>query len=346
MGNGRAVVSWDQVRAWRDDLRNRQPPPTGLSVQGAHEAWHASLASLDDEALKTVADMGLAPWKRAAVVCASTVFTAPIEWCAVLLGRGSEVVLKVPSSWPQMARPLVEAARAVGLPLHATTDPTAMHSASYVVAMGSDASIADIRSTLSPEIQFEPHGHRFSAAWIGGASLEDDALVPADFSDPYGALAADAALHDGRGCLSPLVLLTTDPDAADRLAEALGRAEERWPRGEISDLEAASIRTRGALATATGTVRSGGGWSVHALPAQHWQPVALPRSLAVVHVENREHAAAVLAPFWSVLSTIGTDQPWPDAPRTCRLGRMQRPPLVRYHDGVDWLRTTAQPHRG
>jgi hypothetical protein len=335
-------LSWAQVRSWRDDLWEREPPPTGLSRQGAQEAWHASLTALDDQALNAVADMRLAPWKRAAVVCASTVFTAPIEWCAVLLGRGSEVVLKVPSSQPQVATPLVQAAQAVGLPLRATVDRSDLHSASYVVAMGSDASLADIGATLPPTTRFEPHGHRFSVAWIGGSPLQDDPLVPADFSDAYGALAADAALHDGRGCLSPVVLISTDTNAVDSLADTLARAEQRWPRGEISDLEAASIRARGALAAATGTVRSGARWSVHGLPAEQWQPIALPRSVAVIQVENREEAARILAPFWSRLSTIGTDQPWTNAPRTCRLGRLQRPPLLRHHDGVDWLRTTSR----
>ena len=56
-----------------------------------------------------------------------------------------------------------------------------------------------------------------------------------------------------------------------------------------------------------------------------------------------------LAPYARWLSTIGTDDPesvptWVSlgATRVCRPGRMQRPPLIRAHDGEDWLRATAR----
>jgi len=320
-----------------------KPGDHGLSPEGADEAWAASLAALDDTSLDQVAKMQVDPWARAAVVCASTVFTAPIEWCAVLLGRGSEVVLKVPGSDPDFARVLVDAAAATGLPLSATTDRQAIANCEYVLAMGSDESVAEIGRGLASSVAFEPHGHRFSAAWICGAELADDALIPADFRDAVGSVAADAALYDGRGCLSPVVVFTTLSSATDELAEALARAQDRWPRGQISDHEAASIRTRAALAKVTGRVRSGRDWSVHELPAAHWKPIALPRSIALVRVADEAEAAAVLRPWKSSLSTIGTDGTWEDGPRVCRVGRMQRPGLHRLHDGVDWLRTTARP---
>jgi len=303
------------------------------------------LAALDDDSLAAVESMGLRGWNRAAVVCASTVFTAPIEWCAVLLGRGSEVVLKVPSAGPELGRPLAEAAKACDLPLVVTIDRQDIGNAEYVVAMGNDRSLLKIGASLRPEVVYEPHGHRFSAAWVGGSPLPHDPLVPREFSDAYGSIAADAALHDGRGCLSPVVVLTPDPDAVERLGAAMARAEHHWPRGSISDLEAASIRARGALAAAVGTVRRAEHWSVHALPAEHWRPVALPRSIAVVRVPSRTEAARVISPYSDALSTIGTDEPWADGPRQCRLGRMQRPALARHHDGIDWLRTTARIDR-
>ena len=52
---------------------------------------------------------------------------------------------------------------------------------------------------------------------------------------------------------------------------------------------------------------------------------------------------------WSGLwSTVGTDDPTAAdalsgvADRVCALGRMQRPPLLRAHDGEDWLRATLR----
>ena len=336
-------MSWPKVRAWRDRLRDHGPPEVWLSEAGAHEAWAVSLEALDDESLLAVERMALPRWERAAVVCAATVFTAPIEWLAVLLGRGSRVVLKVPTAEPGWGHALATAARACDLPLVATTNPADLLEAEYVVAMGSDASMASIAAALPPETRFEPHGHRFSVAWVSGHPLEADPWVPDDFADPYGSIAADAALHDGRGCLSPIAVFTAAPDAADRLAEAMARAELRWPRGRVSDLEHASIRARGALASVVGDVRSAASWSVHVLPGEHWEPIALPRSVALVQVANRAEAEALLAPHRDALSTVGTDASWPAGPRTCRLGRMQRPHLARLHDGVDWLRSTARP---
>ena len=337
-------MSWEKVRAWRQRLRDVVPPTdVGLSVAGANEAWQSALQALDDQSLDEIASMRVDPWTRAAVVCASTVFTAPIEWCAVLLGRGSEVTLKVPSAQPDFGRALVDAAQETGLPLTSTTDRRALERAEYVIAMGSDEAIRQIARELPRGVQFEPHGNRFSAAWIGGEGLDDDPLVPGDFQDPLGSVAADAALYDGRGCLSPVVLFTSVPGLAAPLAAAMERAERRWPRGQISDLEAAAIRSRRALAKVTGRVLVGDHWSVHALPGDYWQPIALPRSIALVEVSSRAEAIERLAPHQGALSTMGTDQPWPEAPRACRLGRMQRPPLRRLHDGVDWLRTTARP---
>ena len=55
-----------------------------------------------------------------------------------------------------------------------------------------------------------------------------------------------------------------------------------------------------------------------------------------------------IAPFHRSLSTVGTDDPrstsaWfaAGATRVCRIGRMQRPPLIRPHDGEDWIRATG-----
>ena len=95
-------------------------------------------------------------------------------------------------------------------------------------------------------------------------------------------------------------------------------------------------------------MREGDGWSIHGMPVAHLEPMTLPRSVAVYHVADAEEAARALAPYARWLSTIATDDPGTNdtwlslgATRICRPGRMQRPPLVRHHDGEDWLRATA-----
>ncbi len=345
-------MSWDLVRAWRDVLHEMDPAlqPTGLSPEGAREALSAALHALDDDSLDAVAALGGRAFPSAAIVSARTVTTASIEWCAVLLGRGSTVLLKTPTRDPGLTALLVGAAQRVGLPLLAVTDRAVVRQADLVVAMGTDETIESIRASLPARARFLPHGHRFSVAWLVDEPLAVDSRVPFGFDSPWQSLAADAALHDGRGCYSPLAVFTPLPlaEACDRLAEGMASAARSWPVGTVAPAEHAAIRARRALARMTGELREGEGWSVHGLPVEHLDLVSLPRSVAVYAVGDAGEAARALAPYARWLSTVGTDDPdslgtWMSlgATRLCRPGRMQRPPLLRPHDGEDWLRATA-----
>jgi len=325
-------MSWALVRAWRDRLREANPSslPTGLSSDGAREALAAALDALDDESLARVAALGGRPFPTVAIVCARTVTTAPIEWCAVCLGRGSAVLLKHSARDPGLATLLVSAAREVGLPLVGVTERSAIRGADLVVAMGTDDTVEGIRATLPARARLLPHGHRFSAAWIVDDPSPVDPRVPEGFDSSFAGVAADAALHDGRGCYSPVAVLTRLPldEAVDRLVKSMERADKRWPVGTVSPAEHAAIRARRALARVVGVVREGDGWSIHGLPVAHLEPVALPRSLAVYHVADADSAARALAPYARWLSTVGTDDPgstdtWLSlgATRICRPGR-------------------------
>lgn len=348
-------MSWDLVRAWRERLRELDPGfhPTGLSPEGAREALAAALDALDDESLEAVADLGGRAFPTAAVVAARTVTTAVLEWCAVLLGRGSTVLLKHPTGDPGLADLLVGAARDVGLPLVMVVDHDAVRQADLVIAMGRDETMERIRATLPARTRFLSHGQRFSVGWIRGRPQPLDPRVPEGFeTTSWGGVAADAALHDTRGCFSPVAVFTPLPleVACDRLAESMAAAAARWPVGTVAPAEHAAIRSRRALAKATtGVVREGAGWSVHGVEPRHVDPTALPRSVAVHHVADAPGAARALAPYARWLSAVGTDDPDAvglfmsvGADRVCRPGRMQRPPLVRPHDGEDWLRATAR----
>ena len=344
-------MSWDLVRAWRDRMAVLPPPtnPTSLSDPGLQEIVDVALQSLSNSALHTAACYPGQPYRKAVIVTASTVHTAALEWAAVLLGRGTEVVVKHPSGLPGLLphwRTLAE-----GLPFSYTDDRDCLNRADLVIAMGSDHSIAEIREHLPQHITFVPHGHKFSVAWIGGHNMPADPLIPDGFQDGWHSVAADAALHDGRGCLSPTVLFTPLPlqEACERLNKGMTAAATRWPTGQLSNAEHAKIRSRQAITRVVGTVCTGPGYSIHGLPVDHFTPTGLPRSLAVVTVSTVTEAARALAPWKPWLSTVGTDQPsdtecWRQlgASRVCRLGRMQRPPLQRIHDNTDWLANTLK----
>ena len=322
---GPGSVSWTRVRAWRDRLREAPLPQTHLSPQGLTLIRDLALDALRDDVLDRVAAIPGRPYPAASFVAARTAMTAPIEWLAVLLGRGTEVHLKVPRGDPGLGPWLTQHAAEAGLPL---TCADTLTPAPLVVVMGSDDTVSQVRSSMPATARVLGFGHRFSAAW----SLWGEDPTP---------LAADLAAHDGRGCMTPAVVFTDDLRQGEALAVAMAEAEARWPRGVITDAESAALRGREALARVTGRVWTGPGWSVHALPAARWSPVSLPRSAQLVVTSD---AHALLAPWSDALSTLGSTTPR-HAPPHVRLaapGQLQAPPVERHHDGVDWLRATLQ----
>lgn len=340
---------WDQVRVWRDRLRSADLSSVAspLSPQGLAAALHASLDSLDDAALYAIAAIPGQPFGEAVVITAGTVPTAALEWLAALLGRGSRVTWKHPTDQPGLA-PLATSL-ASELPLSATSDRDCIDRAELIVVMGSDQTVAEVRAQARPGTTVYGHGHAWSCAWVTDQELPSDPRIPQGFASPWRRLAADAALYDGRGCLSPSVVFTPLPldRALDALAEAMEAAQARWPRGAIHPAEAALERQHRARTKVLGQLRTSPGWSLHGLEPAHLSPHSLPRSLAIVSVPALSDAVACASRWGRALSTVGTDdpraaQPWlqAGATRICPIGRMQRPPLNRVHDGVYWISQT------
>lgn len=316
------------VAGWAERLRSVDAArlDTGLSPEGAREALTAALDALSDEALAEAEALGLRPYPEAVVIPASTVFTAALEWCAALLLRGGRVAVRPPRARAGLLHAMVEEARHLGLPLRLAADAD-VERADLVVAMGRDETLAAIRRRVRPGARFVGHGSAWSLAWA---------------TRDLRALASDLALHDGRGCLSPALVLSPLPDAAEQLAEALRVAQQRWPVGAVDPAEAAAIRGRRALARVLGRAIDVDGGAVHVLPPERAVPASLPRAPVLVPVRDLDEALAV-ARRWPGLQAAGTDDPSSDAAwralgaRVCALGHMQRPPLLRRHGGVDWV---------
>lgn len=343
------MTRWDEVRAWRDRLRRADIVDAcdDLSPEGLREAVDSALEALSDEALHDVASLRGQPFARAVVITTGTVPTAALEWVALLLGRGSQVTWKHPAGRPGLA-PLA-AQLAGGLPLRITSDRDCLDGADVIVVLGSDETVRQVRAAAPKGAQVYGHGHAWSCAWVTGQPLPPDRRVPSGFTSSWGRVAADATLFDGRGCLSPVVVFTSIPleRALDSLATAMQAAAERWPLGIVHPSEAALERQRRAHTRVVGTRRRGEGWALHGVSARYVSPVALPRSVAVVSVPSLDQAVECASQWGQALSTVGTDDPtsaaaWFEigATRICALGRMQRPPLDRVHDGVRWIYQT------
>lgn len=325
----------DRVMAWLHDLRRVDLAATAphLSHAGAEAALTAALDAIPRDALVAAVDRPGTPFPHAVMVVARTVFTAPIEWSAVLLGRGTALTLKPAATDRGFVEAMVDLAAANDLPLTSTLDREVVGRAPLVVAMGSDATVAAIETQVARDACLLGFGHRFGAAFLTQASS-------------FRALGPDLALHDGLGCMSAAAVFTTLPEDEARAAmrDAWTTIDARLPAGPPDPGAAAMVRQREALARVLGTVDRTPGWSVHQLPLDRFRPAALPRSTALHLVADRTEVEVVLEGHRDALSTFATDDPDLHVPagRRCAPGHMQRPPLARLHDGVDWLARTMQ----
>lgn len=320
----------DRVEALARALRaDPAPPIDGLSAAGARAAVHAAVATWTRDALDAVARLPGQPFRHAAVIAPRTVATAPLEWLVGWWLADTAPRWKHPASQPRFAPWVSAHATRVGLPLEVTPARDALADAEVVVVMGGDDTVAAVRRDHGAHAVVLGFGHKASVGWW---TAPDAASADA--------LAHDLLLHDGRGCMTPAVLLTPDPDAAARhLHAALTSRAAAWPAGPLTDADAARRRARADLGRMIGHVRRAGDVALVSLPLSHARLAALPRLVTIAGCDDRTAALAWLAPQASVVSTLVTDdRGWPhDAlpvTRVCAPGLAQRPPLLRAHDGV------------
>ncbi|MBN1337129.1 MAG: hypothetical protein JXB39_14310 [Deltaproteobacteria bacterium] len=312
----------------------------GLSAPMAARCLDLACGLITREALLAALDVPGVPPRTAAVVGARGVFTASLEWVALLAGAGAEVVLKAPAAAPHFGRALAAAFTAESLPVRCTTD-RALPDTEAIVAMGDDASIAAIAATHA-RARLALHGHRTSLALVEAPDPETLAA----------ALALDTLLYDGRGCFTPAaVLVVGPPQRAADLAEALGRAltclRADLPLGDLDPLHGPAWRHRTGLARVLGRLYgtdAPGAGAAGLLPAAHLDLNVVPGFLAVHSVASVAEAAGRVRPWLGHLAACATDLADPaqvlplGVERACRPGRLQTPPFGRTHGGLEPLR--------
>ena len=240
-------------------------------------------------------------------------------------------------------------------------EDVALAAADLVVAAGDDATISDLAARTGK--RFVGHGHRVSFAVVGREIIADAGAA----QRAAAGLAADVAIWDQRGCLSPqLCAVEGDGEAACRfgalVAAALRPLAQRLPAARLSSAERLAVRRFRDAAEWRGfgdarptlfALDGEGDGTVVVESAPIFRPSPLCRSLRVVSVADADELAAVLAPARAVLEGAGlatAPERWPalaarlmacGVHRVCALGEMQRPPLAWRQGGRprvgDWI---------
>ena len=329
--------------------REAGPLGEGLGAECAREGLAAAVGMLTAEGLR--AELASVPGPLPAgalLVCAGGVFTAPIEWAALLAAAGVRLWVKPARSAPALPRALVEELSAEGLPVALHEGHAPPDEAPVIVAFGSDGTLRALAEGW-PDRRLVGYGHAWSAA-LWAPSLEGQNIRHQMMIEH----ARDLWLYDGRGCMAPTALFTTDDPALveSALYEALQQAEGRWPTSPLPPALGPVLRERAGLARVRGRARLGGGFGVLTLPAEHFRPLALGRYATIHPVARLDEVEAALQGWPGLRSTLGVGGEGAAIrgglgfSRVCPLGSMQTPPFPRAHDGRPMLGAIAEADDG
>jgi hypothetical protein len=223
--------------------------------------------------------------------------------------------------------------------------------ADVVAAFGSAGALRAIRAQLRADARLIPFGHRASIGYV------EPARVPAKWRPALlEAIAADALLYDGDGCLSLHALFVGGEPAATaefaaELAAAFERVSIEFPAGALDPQRAASVAAYRNL----GAFRAAGGRGAIYAPAHASATIAfdpprdapppfLARVLPVFPVRGPREAIDYVRGHRLPIEALGVgDTLAPEAldfavavgaVRIARLGEMQAPPAGGHHGGA------------
>jgi hypothetical protein len=294
---------------------------------------------------------GAHPPALTAVWLAGSIPTGAFAAIALPLLAGSAVFARPSSADPVspalFAESLAEVDPEVGAAIALRAGEAVLAQADAVVAYGRDETIAELRARVPPSRVFVGYGHKLSVAAIGPQAALTDAARR---------IALDAALYDGRGCLSPAYVLVDDTpggrarDLAVALATEFEVLRTKLPRGRLMPDEETALHERRAsyaMSEATRVWLSQGStdWGV-LLGIEGIRPApGTLRNVPVVPVSGLEGLARWCAELSPHLSSLGVEG-WRAGEealtevalagagsRICPVGSMQLPRIEWRHDG-------------
>ena len=372
---------------WQKALVEALPDAAGFSPAVVREGLARGLAPFTGAALRAVVrselDGGAATgFETTAVVLAGAIPMPTLLAVVAPLALRSPVLAKPSAHDPVtallIARSLAERDPLLGACVEVVdvrgddeASMAALCEADCVVANGSDAAVAALAARAQPHgagasgpRRFVGYGHRFSLALLGPGATRGESLLRAAEG-----LALDIALWDQLGCLSPVSVHAVDPEprAADRvteaLADALARAETRWPRGRVDTAVAAAIareRAEAEMRAAAGRgpvavhASSGTAWTVVREADAALRPAPLNRfarvhpaadvdaCLDALRADAAHLAAVAIAGFGTAGAPLAAELAGLGASRVCAPGTLQSPPLAWHRGNVGVLAPLAR----
>ena len=347
---------------WQQRLVEALPAATGFEPQTVREGLARGLEHWTGDALREVVanELGAIPgeaegFAQTSLLLAGSIPMPTLTSLMAPLLLHSPVLAKSASRDPVTPCLFAECLREIDPELGAAIEVVRFASgdsatrkafldSDCVVATGSDETVAEIRQHVRASARLVTHGHRMSIAVVGPEHAEATAL--------------DVALWDQLGCLSPVAAYCETRHAeafAEALATALKKLERRLPRGGLPTSAAAAIRRErdeAEMRHAAGLDVSIRGdralrWTVIREADTLWRPAPLYRFVRVHPIDSREHLLQALEPVASHLAGISSelpehDLPLPGAPRICKPGSLQTPPLAWHHDGQPLLAPLAR----
>jgi len=228
--------------------------------------------------------------------------------------------------------------------------------ADCVIALGSDETLAAIRSRLPIKTRFLGYGHRLSFSYVA-----HEALSGLHAKKMATRAAADVVAWDQLGCLSPHVIYVEHggrgagaEQFAEMLAEELERRESVGPRGRLPVEMAAvicskrdfyTVRASHSPATRIWSSKNSTAWTVVYEADARFQVSCLNRFIYVKGVSDLTEVLHNADSVRGKVSTVGLGaheekalelatqlERW-GVTRVCPLGQMQNPPLTWRHDG-------------
>ncbi|MEZ4220371.1 MAG: acyl-CoA reductase [Polyangiaceae bacterium] len=330
-----ATVLADPEASLGQRAREVLPAETGLSPENVALCLSEVLETHASESeLATLLDAAT-PCRKAHVLLAANVFTAPLRAIALALAQAPAVEVRPSRRQPTFTELLLQASPGTFRIVSELSPAPDEH----VWAYGRDENLSTVHDELPAGVVFHAHGTGF------GAAVVSQALGP-DLSATARAIARDVTPFDQRGCLSPRIVLARGDDGfARELAEALARAlaaqAHDVPLGSLSSDEAAEIaRYRDTLLYA-GLVYPAGKGLVGLDLHSNVLLAPIGRNLHIARVDDPLPPLRELAPhLTSVSAPAALHAALRDAvphARLSELGEQQRPPL----DGPVDLRESA-----